>query len=88
MLTTEQVRADATVACRRHGAKIVSDAAYAAMSGRHAPLQAIGLGPCAGNLPALHLIVTTAYELMGDEDKVADLAQASIDAAKISVKGS
>lgn len=83
MLTTAKVRADATAACRKHGAKIISDAAYAAMAGRHAPLQALGLGQCIGNLPALHLVTTTAYALMSDDDQALDLAQASIDAAKL-----
>ncbi len=83
MLTTAQVQADATAACRKHGAKVVSDAAYAAMSGRPAPLQALGLGQCLGNLPALHLITTAAYSLMSDDDQALDLAQASIDAAKM-----
>jgi hypothetical protein len=83
MLTTAQVQADATDACRKHGAKVVSDAAYAAMSGRPTPLRALGLGQCVGNLPALHLITTTAYALMPDDDQAHDQAQASIDAAKL-----
>jgi hypothetical protein len=83
MLTTAQVQGDATAACRKHGAKIISDAAYAAMSGRLAPLQALGLGHCIGNLPALHLITTTAYALMSDDDQAMDAAQASINAAKL-----
>ena len=83
MLTTAQVTAETTAACRKHGAKVVSDAAYAAMSGRGPALVALGLGHCVGNLPALHLITTTAYALMPDEDQALDLTQASIDAAKI-----
>lgn len=83
MLTTEQVRRDALAALRTHGAKVVSDAAYAAMAGRTTALTALGMGHCIGNLPALMLITTEAYALMPDEDRAADLAQASIDAAKL-----
>lgn len=83
MLTTAQVRSDATAACRKHGAKIVSDAAYAAMSRREVALRALGLGYCLNNMPALHLLTTTAYALMGDEDQAADLGEASIAAAAI-----
>lgn len=77
------VRADATAACRSHGSKRVSDAAHDAMAGRYEALHAVGLGHCAGNLPAACLIATTAYALMSDEDQALDLAQATIAAAGI-----
>jgi hypothetical protein len=83
MLTDDQVQTDATIACRTHGSKRVSDAAHAAMAGRYDALHAVGLGYCAGNLPAASLIATTAYALMSDEDQALDLAQASIAAAGI-----
>lgn len=83
MLTVKQVENDATAACRAHGSKRVSDAAHAAMAGRYDELHAVGLGYCSGNLPAAHLIATTAYSLMSDEDQALDLAQASIAAAGI-----
>ncbi|MFN9279370.1 MAG: hypothetical protein ACK6DW_06475 [Betaproteobacteria bacterium] len=82
-MTSQSVHNDALAACRTHGAKVVSDAAYAAMSGQPVRLQALGLGRYVGNLPALHLITTAAYELMSDDDQALDLAQASIDAAKL-----
>ena len=81
-LTTQSVRTDATAACRAVGAKTVSDAAYAAMSGNATALQALGLGHCVGNLPALSLVTTTAYALMCDEDQAADLAEAIVTAAR------
>ena len=69
-------------ACRKHGAKVVSDAAYAAMEGRHAALLSIGLGDLRG-LAALHKAATLAYELMPAEDQAADLCKAIVDASKL-----
>ena len=69
-------------ACSKHGAKVVSDAAYAAMEGRPAVLIGIGLGELRG-LAALHKTTTLAYELMPDEDKAADLCKAIVDASKL-----
>ena len=67
--------------CRTHGAKRVSDAAYAAMEGRRGALQAIGLDGVVG-LGPLHEITVVAYKLMSDDDQGADAAQACIDLAK------
>jgi len=47
-----------TAACRRYGAKVTSDAAYAAMSGRPAALAAQGLGDLAGASIALAKLPT------------------------------
>ena len=69
-------------ACRKHGAKTVSDAAYLAMQGRRASLDALGLGTLAG-LGALHQATVIAYKLMSDEDQAADLVRATIDGAKL-----
>lgn len=69
-------------ACRKHGAKEVSDACYSAMNGRRAALEALGLGELRG-IAQLHLATTVAYNLMGDEDQVADLTTATIDGAKL-----
>lgn len=69
-------------ACRKHGAKLVSDAAYAAMSGKRSQIVALGLGGLA-DLAALNRAAVIAFGLMGDDDKAADLTQAIIDAAKI-----
>lgn len=73
---------DIAAACDKHGAKVVSDAAYRRMHGDHAALPALGLlDPC--NLGEAHHITTIAFRLMSPEESAADLAQASIDAAKI-----
>ena len=71
-----------TAACDHHGAKKVSDAAYEAMNGRRANLIALGLGHVEG-LPALYRVTLAAHAAMTDEERAADLAQASIAAAKL-----
>ena len=58
--------------CRTHGAKAVSDAAYAAMEGRRVALVALGLGDLQG-LAVLHRATSLAYALMSDDDQAADL---------------
>ena len=68
--------------CRKHGAKVASDAAYAAMEGRRAALIALGLGELQG-LADLHRVTTLAYALMSDDDQAADLTKAVIDASKL-----
>ena len=73
---------DIAAACRRYGAKAVGDAAYAAMNGRRDALIALGLGHVEG-LPALYRVTLTAHAAMTDEERAADLMQASIDAAKL-----
>lgn len=77
-MTDQQI----TDACRNHGAKIVSDAAYAAMDGRRTALAAMGLGELRG-VGNLHRATTIAYELMGDDDQAADLMAATIRGAKL-----
>ena len=76
---TDQQIADA---CRKHGAKTISDAAYAAMDGRRFALDALGLHDLRG-IGALHRATTIAYALMSDDDQAADLTDASIRAAKL-----
>jgi len=77
-MTTEKIEQ----ACRKHGAKGVSDAAYLAMEGKRHTLAALGLGDITG-LAGLHEVTTIAYRLMPDEDQAADLTRASIDGAKL-----
>ena len=76
---TDQQIADA---CRKHGAKIVSDAAYAAMDGKRTALDALGLGELRG-LGDYHRATTIAYGLMGEDDQAADLTAATIKGAQL-----
>ena len=69
-------------ACCNHGAKTVSDAAYAAMEGRRDALVALGLGDLQG-AGALHHATVLAYRMMSDEDQAADLTDAAIRGAKL-----
>lgn len=71
---------DIIALCRKHGAKVASDAAYAAMGGRKAAATALGIG--ALPLPELYRVTVLAYGLMSDEDQAADLGRAVVDAAK------
>ena len=73
---------DIITACRTHGAKVVSDAAYAAMDGRRTALEALGLGELHG-LGQLHRATVLAYSLMSDEDQAADLTHAVVSGAKV-----
>lgn len=73
---------DINSVCRTHGAKVVSDAAYAAMDGRRTALEALGLGEIRG-LGQLHHVTTLAYALMSDEDQAADLTHAVVSGAKL-----
>lgn len=67
--------------CRRHGAKVCSDAAYAAMEGRRAAAMRLGFGEA--NVPTLYRITTVAYSLMSESEQAADLADAAIAGARI-----
>lgn len=67
--------------CRQHGAKTLSDAAYAAMEGRRAAIEALGVD--AKGLATLHRITCLAYRLMSAEDQASDLAYAAIKGAKL-----
>ena len=69
-------------AIQQHGARAVSEAAYAAMNGQRAALERVGLGDVRG-LGQLHQITVDAFDAMGTAERAADLAQASIDAARI-----
>lgn len=69
-------------ACRKHGAKVVSDAAYAAMEGRRTALVALGLGEL-HSLSDLHAATLVAYRVMPDDDQAADLTDAIIKASKL-----
>lgn len=72
-------------ACEIHGAKVVSDAAYRRMNGDRAALPKLGLEDPA-TLGDANRITTICHRLMTPEDKAMDLAQASIDLAKIEPK--
>lgn len=72
-------------ACDIHGAKAVSDAAFRRMNGDHAALPKLGLEDPA-TLGDANRITAICYKLMSPEDKAMDLAQASIDLAKIEPK--
>lgn len=74
--------ADITAAAIKHGAKRVHDAAFAAMAGRRSDLATVGL-PTNGTLGDLNHIATVAFGLMGHDARAADLADASIKAAKL-----
>lgn len=72
---------DIRALCRKHGAKACSDAAYAAMEGKRGAADVLGFGEA--TLPALYRITIVAYALMSDDDQLADLTRASIDAARV-----
>lgn len=71
--------------CDAHGAKVVSDAAYAWM--RHDKAPAAKLGIEIINLPHAMLITSTAHKLMSPTEQATDYAEAVIDAAILSSKG-
>jgi hypothetical protein len=68
--------------CITHGAKAVSDAAYAAMTGQRTALDRLGLGDVRG-VGALHEVTTIAFALMSPNERASDLTQATIDAARV-----
>mgnify|MGYP000470498298 CR=1 FL=1 len=70
------------IACRTHGAKAVSDAAYAAMEGRRELLEQVGLGHLAG-AGMLHQITAECFELMTPAEKAAELANATITSSRM-----
>jgi hypothetical protein len=82
-LETKMTDTEIASLCQIHGAKAVSDAAYAAMNGSHSGFRAFGVSVI--GLGVLHRITTIAYKLMGPADQALDLTQASISAAKIKV---
>lgn len=69
-------------AIQAHGAKRVSDAAYAAMNGQRAALEAVGLGEVRG-LGPLHAITVECFAAMSSAERAADLTDAAISAAKL-----
>ena len=69
-------------ACDRHGAKVVSDAAYKRIAGDHQSLPKIGLiDPV--TLDEANKVATIAFALMEPDDRATDLAEATIASAKI-----
>lgn len=70
------------LACREHGAKVVSDAAYAAMGGNRAGLDRVKLGDVKG-VYLLDVVGSTAHKLMEPDEQAMDLAEVTIDLAKI-----
>lgn len=67
--------------CDRIGAKVVSEAAYAAMSGNRKPLEMTGIE--AHDIATLNRIAEVAYKLMDSIEQADDLARATIDGAKL-----
>jgi hypothetical protein len=63
--------AEIATVCRKHGATMVSDAAYEAMLGRRKTLDAMGLADLQG-LEALHRVTVIADRLMRDKGQAAD----------------
>ena len=61
---------------------MVSNAAYAAMRGNRATLERVGLGDVKGLWP-LDVVGSTAYKLMEPDEQAMDLAEVTIDLAKI-----
>lgn len=59
-------------ACRKHGARTVHDASYAALVGRDAALRACGLQ--ASGLIEMHHINAVAYKSMSASERAAELA--------------
>ena len=70
-----------TAACKKHGAKAVSDAAYAAMGGDYKPLSGLGIS-CIGLAP-LYRITSLTHQLMTPDEQADNLAQAAVGLAKI-----
>lgn len=68
-------------ACLRHGAAQVYSAAFEAMAGRRGRLLAYGLD--SRDIGTDNRIAVAAFALLSPIERAADLAQASIDAAKL-----
>jgi hypothetical protein len=73
----DELKKRVELACREHGAKAVSDAAYAAMSGNRAGLDRVKLGDVKG-IGDLDVVGSTAHKLMEPDEQALDLAQATI----------
>lgn len=84
MIDETELKKRVELACREHGAKVVSDAAYAAMSGNRAGLDRVKLGDVKG-IGNLDVVGATAHKLMDPDEQAMDLAQVSIELAKIGV---
>jgi len=72
---------DITALCQLHGAKAVSDAAYAAMRGEYKALSALGVSVI--GIGALHRMTTIAYGQMSIDEQAMDAAQASINLSRL-----
>ena len=69
-------------AIQQHGARAVSEAAYAAMNGQRAALERVGLGDVRG-LGQLHQITVDAFDAMSTAERTADFVQARIAATRV-----
>ena len=69
-------------ACQQHGGKKVYDAAYAYMRKDTAALPAVGLKNPAG-IGEAEYIGSKVFKMLGDVDKAKDLAEITIDLAKL-----
>lgn len=69
-------------ACQEHGAKAVYDAAYKRTSGDHNSLLKVGLSDVK-TLSEADQIGQIAFALMGDIDKAQDIAEITINLAKL-----
>lgn len=70
-------------ACERYGAKAVSDAATRRMNGDRQALPRLGIEDPQTLADADH-IMTLCYRLMTPEERALDLAEATIDGARLS----
>lgn len=68
-------------ACDRHGAKVVSDAAYKRMSGDREALRRLGLD--AADIGEANHITVICHRLMSPEEQAADYGEAVVELARI-----
>ena len=73
-------------ACRTHGAKVVREAANAALNGRRQGLVALGLGGL--TMAAAYRSTVIASKLMRDEDRASDPVRDTMAAARPQVSAS
>jgi hypothetical protein len=74
-------RAGWRAACRRFGAQRVYSAAVARLSGSHKELRALGLD--APSLAHANAIMSAAHGRLNDQERAADLADATVELARI-----
>ena len=68
-------------ACERHGAKVVSDAAYRRMNGDREALRRLGLD--AADIGEANHITVICHRLMSPGEQAADYGEAVVEAARI-----